>query len=146
MNSGPPLEPGEQLLASARASFRGATAATLRSTAAFGSARVRNRAYEAWRGPVDAAGFPTVAADMLLDVTDRRIITYAPTFFGRRNSSSARSLPLERIGEVACVRHGLILGMAFALTDGPIIELEAMHMRRLRRFAGAVAQQIAKRR
>lgn len=137
------LEPGEDLRASTHASFRGAAAASARATFALGSARVRNRAYEAWRDVVEAAGFPTAGPEMILGVTNRRLLACSPTFWMGRPAEIRGHVALERIAEVAVVRHGLVVGLSLALTNGRIVEVEAMRGRRLHAFADALREQIA---
>ena len=133
------LEPGEQLLALTPASFRGAAASTARATFALGSARLRNTAFHAWCDHVEPAGFPAPGPEMLLALTNRRVLVCAKTFWLGRLARVEGALPLDRIAEIVTVRHGLVMGCAFALTDGHIIEVEAMRARRLRRFARALA-------
>ena len=62
----PGLEPDEQLLAHAPASFRGAMAASVRSTVALSAARRRLEAYYAWRAHADSVGFTTMGPVELL--------------------------------------------------------------------------------
>jgi len=132
------LEPGEELRCTTHASFRGAAASSTRATFALGSARMRQRAYEDWRHAVEAAGFHTAGPEMILGVTDRRIIVCKTTFFLSRAASIEGSLELGKLAEVAARRHGIVTGLAFALTNGQVVEVEAMRGARLRRFAHAV--------
>jgi hypothetical protein len=127
------LEPGEEVIATAQASFRGAAATSVRATFALGSARVRDKAYRAWLEPIAAAGFPTVPADMILALTNRRLLAGHPRFWAwRRTSGYTDEIGLDEIAEVAWVRHGMVTGAAFALRSGTIVEVEAMRSRRLR--------------
>jgi hypothetical protein len=132
------LAPDETVVATTHASFRGAAAASARSTFAIGSARVRRRAYEDWRNAVEATGFPTAGPEMTLVLTDRAVVVHGITFWGRRAATRGGTIELGRIGDVACVRHGLVTSLALALTNGQIVEVEAMRAKRLRRFARAV--------
>ena len=56
-----------------------------------------------------------------------------------RSAAQARDggIPLTRVADVATARHGIITGLAFALTNGYVVEVEAMRGARLRRFAAA---------
>jgi hypothetical protein len=139
----PDLEPGEELRAMTGASFRGGLIATVKTTFAFGSARVRTNAFEEWKAPVDKTGFPTAGPEAILAVTDRRLLVYFTTFWAERPSDLAGDIDLDRIHQVAVRRHGLVLGIAFALTSGDVVEFEAMRSIRLRRFARAVQNELA---
>jgi len=132
------LEPGEEVLAVTPASFRGAAATTARATFALGSARMRQGAFEAWRDHAREAGFPTAGPEMILAVTNQRLLAYFKTFWIGRPASLGGGLALRRIADVASVRHGLVVGCAFALENGQIIEVEAMRGIRLHRFARVV--------
>jgi hypothetical protein len=70
---------------------------------------------------------------MVLAVTDRRLLVGKPGFSGR-SATFTDDLPLDRIAQVVAVRHGLVVGVAFALRGGPVVEVEAMRGRRLTRL------------
>jgi hypothetical protein len=104
------------------------------------------RAFDAWESTARAAGFPTAGPEMLLGVTDRRLVVWRTSFFLARPLDIAEDMPLERIVDVSAVRHGLVTGLAFVLDNGAIIEVEAMRNRRLQGLARAVAAAVAERR
>jgi len=131
------LEPGEEILATAHASFRGAAAASTRATFAFGAGRMRDREFRAWRVAAESAGFPVVADDMLLAITDRRLLMGKFRMPGRARVYTAE-LTLDRIRQVVAVRHGLVVGAAFVLVGGAIVELEAMRGRALAHLVGVI--------
>ena len=128
------LEPGEAIHAVGRASFRGATAASTRATFALGSARIRRRAYQDWVDAAVGGGFPVAPADMIVAVSDRRLLIGRPTFFGRAPRTYLSALSFARIADVAAVRHGVVVGIAIALVNGHIVEIEALRSRQLRRL------------
>jgi hypothetical protein len=132
------LESGEELRAITRASFRGAALASIRATVALGSARMRQKAYEDWRHAVEAAGFPTAGPEMVLAVTNRRVLVCRTTFMTGRPSTIEGSIDLRRIAAVATTRQGLVTGLALALSNGQVIEVEAVRGAPLRRFSQAV--------
>jgi hypothetical protein len=132
------LEPGEELLAVARASFRGAALVTTRATFALGPGRTRLRAFHAWHDVAMESGLPPVTPDMMVAATDRRVLFGRPTFWGRPPARYSGAIPLARIAQVIAVRHGLVTGVAFAFTDGGIVEIEAIRARRLRRVVQAL--------
>lgn len=144
MTSGlPGLEPGERLRAQAPASFRGAAAASSRATFAIASSRVRMRAYDAWAESARSSGFPAAGPDMVVGVTDARLVVWRTSFFLGRATELAGSIPLRRIADVAAVRHGLVTGLAFVSVDGAVIEVEAVRGRRLRVLAREVRHLLA---
>jgi hypothetical protein len=134
----PGLEPDERLLSRTPASFRGATAASVRSTFALGSARLRNQAYNAWRMHAESSGFPAAGPEMWLGLTDRRLIVWDTTFILSRPGRIKGVIRLSEVAQVATARHGLVTGLALALTTGQFVEVEAMRGRRLHRFAHAL--------
>jgi len=138
------LEPGEELLAVARASFRGAAAVSVRATFALGSGRMRLRAFDVWRDAAIASGFPLVPPDMVVAATDQRVLFGKPTFLGRTPSCYLGAVELTQLAQIVAVSHGLVTGVAFAFTDGAIVEIEAMRGRRLRRLALVVDELLAR--
>jgi hypothetical protein len=143
----PELEPGERLIARSPASFRGAAAASIRSTFALGSARARRQAHYAWCMHAESVGFPVAGPEMWLGLTDSRLIVWSTTFVLSRPGAVKGVVPLTEVAEVATARHGLVTGLAVALSSGQYIEVEAMRGRRLRRFAAELREALeAKRR
>jgi hypothetical protein len=132
------LEPGEELITSVPASFRGATATSTRSMFALGSARMRQRSFEQWRNLVEGGGFPTAGPEMILTLTTQRLAVFHTTFFANRPSSLGGTIELRRILQVATARRGMVTSLAFVLADGSVVEVEAMRGARLRRFADHV--------
>ena len=87
------------------ASFRGATAATVRSTFAMGSTRQRTQAFHAWRMHAESVGFPTAGPEMWLGLTDSRLIVWGTTFVLSRPSQIKGSVPIDRLVDVAIARR-----------------------------------------
>lgn len=134
----PGLEPDERVLARAPASFRGATVTSISSTFALGSARKRLEAYQAWRMQADVAGFRTSGPEMVLGLTERRLVVWKTTFWFSRLAGITGEIPLTKVHDVAAVRHGLVTSFALAFKDGQIVEVEAMRGRRLRHLTDAM--------
>jgi hypothetical protein len=137
------LEPGEEILATARASFRGAAATSLRTTFALGSGRLRMKAFDVWFVAARATGFPEAPADMYLVATDRRILVGKPRFWGGAPTRYTGDLDYAKVAQVMAVRHGMVTGVAFAFHFGGIVEIEAVRGRGLRHFADVVTAQLA---
>jgi hypothetical protein len=138
------LESGEQILTTARASFRGAAAASARTTFALGSGRMRMRAFDTWFDAAHATGFPEAPPDMFLTATDRRILVGKPRFWGSAPQRYMGELDYAKVAQVVAVRHGMVTGVALAFHFGGIVEIEAVRGRGLRRFADVVNAEIAK--
>jgi hypothetical protein len=138
------LEPGEELLAVARASFRGAAGVSVRATFALGSGRMRLRAFDDWHDAAIVSGFPRVPPDMVVAATDQRVLFGKPTFWGGTPSRYSGAVELGRLAEIIAVSHGLLTGVAFAFKDGAIVEIEAIRGRRLRRLVLVVEEQLAR--
>jgi hypothetical protein len=136
----PGLEPDERVLVRAPASFRGALAASLRSTFALSAARRRLESYYAWREPADVAGFATTGPEMVLGLTDRRLVVWSTSFWSGRPRTITARIPLNKIHDVAAVRHGMVTGLAVVFTSGAIVEVEAIRGRRLRHLANEMRQ------
>jgi len=140
----PGLDAGERLRAYAPASFRGATAASSRGVYAVHSTAARMRAYDAWAAAASAAGFPTGGPDMVIGVTDERLVVWRTSFLSGRPVEVAGDLPLARIAQVGAARHGIVTGVAFVV-GGAVVEVEAVRGRRLRRLAAEVRAALAER-
>jgi hypothetical protein len=121
-------------------------AATMRSTFSLSAARTRMHAFEAWETGARAAGFPADGPEMVLGVSDQRLIGWRTSFLLGRPIEITASLPIDQIVDVSAVRHGLVTGVAFVFANGSIVEVEALRGRRLRALAREVAAVIADRR
>jgi hypothetical protein len=141
--SPPGLEPDEHLIARAPASFRGAAAASVRSTLALGAARRRLDAYYGWQEPAAACGFSTVGPELVLGLTDRGLVLWSTSFWFSRPAAITGRVALSEIHEVAAARHGIVTGFAIAFKSGAIVEVEAIRGRRLRHLAALVRDQIS---
>jgi hypothetical protein len=77
---------------------------------------------------------------MWLGLTESRLIVWSTTLMLSRPGAIKGVVPLADIAEVATARHGLVTGLAVALTTGQFVEVEAMRGRRLRSFADALRE------
>ncbi len=109
------------------------------------SGRVRSRSYEAWAETARAAGFPTAGPEMALGLTDSRLVVWRVSFWVSRPIELSGDIPIDRLAQVVAVRHGLLTGVAFVLSNGSIIEVEAFRGRRLRHLAAAARAAIDRR-
>jgi hypothetical protein len=139
------VQPGENLLVVSRASFRGAAAASVRATFALGSGRVRMKSFDTWHDAAIASGFPPVPPEMFVAATDRRVLFGKPTFWGTAPSGFWSALDYDRIAQIIWVRHGFVTGVAFGMTHGSIVEIEAVRGRKLRHLVTVIQERIASR-
>jgi hypothetical protein len=139
------LEPDEHLVAWTRASFRGAAMASSQAMFALGSGRARQKAYQAWRVDTEALGFPTAGPEMVIGLTETRLLICRITFWLGRPTTIEGSIPLSRVADVGRARHGLVTVMTVALTNGSIVDFEAMRGAPLRRFATALREALPRR-
>jgi hypothetical protein len=137
------LDPDEHLIARASASFRGAAAASVRSTFALSSARRRLDAYRGWQEPAAVAGFSTVGPEFVLGLTNRGLIVWSTSFWFSRPRAISGRVALSDIHDVAVARHGLVTGLAVAFRSGAVVEIEAIRGRRLRHLGAAVRERLS---
>jgi hypothetical protein len=137
------LAPGEEVRAVARASFRGAFATTLRTTFSLAPLRNRLNAFDVWLIGARAAGFAPEEPEMILGLTDTRLVAWRTSFFAGRPADETTSLPLTRLSDVAVARHGLVTGVAFVVEHSAVFEVEALRGRALRRLAEETRAAIA---
>jgi hypothetical protein len=139
----PGLESDEHLIARAPASFRGAAAASVRSTLALSAARRRLDAYREWQAVAAIAGFSTVGPEFVVGLTDQELILWSTSFWFSRPLAITGRVALSGIHEIAVARHGFVTGVALALKNGAIVEVEAIRGRRLRHLAALVRDRLA---
>src|SRR5438874_869029 len=100
---------------------------------------MRHNAFEAWRIAVEESGFPTAGPEMVLQLTERYVLIRGTSFWSKP-ARLGGAVDLSRIADVATIRHGMVTSLAFALTSGAIVEVEAMRGRALRQFANAMLE------
>jgi hypothetical protein len=61
-----------------------------------------------------------------------------PTFWGRPPLRYWSAIDLAEIAQIVATSHGIVTGVAFALTSGTVVEIEALRGRKLRRWADTV--------
>ncbi len=83
--------------------------------------------------------------DTVIGLTFNRLVVCRTSFWLQRPLEVVGGIPLSRVALVATARHGLVTGMALALTNGLVFEVESMRGRRLRRFADELRRTLAER-
>jgi hypothetical protein len=107
------LQPGERVLATARAAAEGSPLAALGglTTLLVVSAEARSQA--------NAQGFPA-SMQMLLAVTDRRLLVFRTSALLRRHGLRGE-VPFEALRDVSLERRGLSPRLRFVLLSGAVI-------------------------
>jgi hypothetical protein len=129
----------------ARASFRGAWNATVRSTFSLSASRTRLEAFSVWEHTARQVGFAPEDPEMVLGITDTRLLAWRTSFVRARPVELSASLPVERLYDVVVHRHGILTGVSFVTDTGGIIEVEAIRGRALRRLSAEVRTVITER-
>ena len=134
---------GERLRAYAGLSFRGAAAVGGAGTFTMGGARARMRAYYDWEDAALAADFPAGGPDCVVGVTDTRLMVWRTSFGLNRPTELAGSIPLDRVAQVNTPRLGLVTALVLVLTNGALIQFEAMRGRRVRELGTEILAAIS---
>jgi hypothetical protein len=103
-------------------------------------------AFAVWEHGTAQLGFAPEEPEMVLGVTDDRLLAWRTSFLRGRPVEVPASLPVENLYDVVTTRHGLLTGVSFVTAGGGIIEVEAMRGRALRRLAAEVRTVIDERR
>ncbi len=152
------LEPDEELLATLHVSFArrrtvdpgsfGPNPAAAHGANPAMALRLRRRptmsgigAYRRWSADAQSAGFPVGGMTMVLGLTHRRLVVYAPTFVRGRPKRCAGAVALSEIAQISSLRSVLTARVIVLLADGSIVELETNRLSRARRFVGALVDQ-----
>jgi Bacterial PH domain len=136
------LEDDEPLLLTMTVTFRGAIAANMRGLA-LASSRTRLRAFAAWATHAEAVGFPTSKPEMLIGVTDRRLIVWRPSFWFGRPVEVVGTVPYDQLAQVEVYRQGLAVSLTFGFRSGEFVEVESMRARRMRRIRDAIRARLS---
>ncbi len=100
---------------------------------------MRMRAFHEWHDAAIASGFPHVPPDMILGATRLRVLVRQAHASGvGRPQQFSSAVDLSAIAQVAVTRHGFITGVAFGMTHGAIVEVEALRGRGLRHLVEVV--------
>jgi hypothetical protein len=117
--------------------FRGALAANMRSLGML-LGRSRRKAFGAWAQHADQVGFPALTPEMMIGVTERRLVVWRPSFWFGRPVQMIGTVPFHHLAQVEVYRSGLASALVFVFKSGELIEVEAMRTRRLRGIRDAV--------
>ena len=137
----PGLDEGETLLAHMTVTFRGSLAMSTKGLA-LASSRARLKAFSAWAAYAEQAGFPAPKPEMMLGVTDRRVVVWRPTFWFGRPKEVAGTVAFDDLAQVDMYRQGLSVSLAFVFKTGQIVEVESMRARPMRALRDALQARV----
>ena len=128
------IQPGEPVLATVRAATEGSPLGAL------GGVLLLTVLAADARSDAEAKGFPA-SMNMILAVTDRRLLVFRRRLFGRTGSRSFRGhVPLEWLSGVTLERRGLSPRLRFALTSGVEVTFTTYRVDRPNVFVETVDQ------
>jgi hypothetical protein len=99
---------------------------------------VQRHAYAFWSRHSSSIGFPVAGPEMILGITQDRLVVWSPTFFGSRPRRFAGAIPLSRIQRAGVHRQLFASVLTLLFENGAIVGVETMRGARLRRFAAAI--------
>ena len=99
---------------------------------------VQRHAYAHWARRCAAAGFPIAGPEMILGITQERLLVWRPAFLRSRPRRFAGAIPLSRIHSAGVHRRVFSSVLTLLLDDGAIVGVETVHSTHLRRFAAAI--------
>jgi hypothetical protein len=99
---------------------------------------VQRHAYALWARRCATAGFPIAGPEMILGITETRLLAWRPALLRSRPRRYAGAIPLARISSAGVHRKVFSLVLTLLLDDGAIVGVETVHTTHLRRFATAI--------
>ena len=99
---------------------------------------IQRHAYALWARRASTAGFPIAGPEMILGITEQRLVAWRPALLRSRPRRYAGAIPLNRINSAGVHRKVFSLVLTLLLDDGAIVGVETVHGAQLRRFASAI--------
>jgi hypothetical protein len=132
---------GEEIVALLSVRFSPGMPTTLDASAPAGMRRpsvVQRHAYAHWARAASAAGFPIAGPEMILGVTQERLLVWRPGFIRSRPRRFAGGISLSRIQSAAVHRRVFSSVLTLLFEQGTIVGVETMRGSRLRTFATSI--------
>jgi hypothetical protein len=133
----PGLDDDEPVVTRMTVAFRGSFAASTRGLG-FMSSRARLKSFNLWADHADDVGFPVAKPEMVLGVTNRRLVVWRPSFWIGRPTELVGTIPFENIIHVEVYRAGPTAVLVFGFRNGEFVEVESMRARPMRDIRDAV--------
>ena len=141
MASGDPdgLLEGETVIAFLRVRFSGGMPTDIDSaaqrTSVYRQTVTQRHAYAQWARRSQTVGFPIAGPEMILGITQERLVVWRPALLRSRPRRYAGAVALPRIRTAGVHRRVLASVLTLLFEEGSIVGLETMHGTRLREFA-----------
>ena len=99
---------------------------------------VQRHVYAKWVQSASAVGFPIAGPEMILGVTDERLLVWRPALLRSRPRRFAGALALPDIRRAAVHRRIVASVLTLLFADGTIVAVETLRASRLRTLAEAI--------
>jgi hypothetical protein len=99
---------------------------------------VQRHAFAHWAQRSAAAGFPIAGPEMILGITQERLLVWRPAFLRSRPRRFAGAVPLSRIHSAGVHRRVFASILTLLLEHGTIVGVETIRGTRLRQFAAHI--------
>ncbi|MDQ1535430.1 MAG: hypothetical protein QOF28_3191 [Actinomycetota bacterium] len=132
---------GEELVALLPVRYSPGLQADLDEAAPSGMRRpsvVQRHAYAHWVRCASAAGFPIAGPEMILGVTQERLLVWRPALLRSRPRRFAGAIALSRINSAGVHRKLFASVLTLLLDQGKLVGVETLRSARLRRFAASI--------
>ena len=132
---------GEELVALISVRYSPGMQTDLEEAAPAGMRRpsiVQRQAYALWVRRSAAAGFPIAGPEMILGVTDERLLVWRPALLRSRPRRFAGAINLSQIHSAGVHRKLFASVLTLLLDQGKLVGVETLRSARLRRFAAAI--------
>lgn len=132
---------GEEIVALIAVRFSPGMPSSLDAPSTPGAQRpsvVQRHAYAHWARSSSAVGFPIAGPEMILGITQDRMLVWRPAFIRSRPRRFAGALSLSRIQRAGVHRRVFASVLTLLFEQGAIVGVETMRGSRLRKFAVAI--------
>jgi hypothetical protein len=99
---------------------------------------VQRHAYAHWARSSSTVGFPIAGPEMILGITQDRMLVWRPAFIRSRPRRFAGAFSLSRIQRAGVHRRVFASVLTLLFEQGAIVGVETMRGSRLREFAAAI--------
>jgi hypothetical protein len=135
------LRDDEEVVAMLRVRFSAGLPANITGTPTptmFRQTVVQRHAYAQWAQRCAAIDFPVAGPEMILGVTQERLLVWRPAFIRSRPRRFAGAVDLARIRSAGVRRRVFASVLTMLFEDGAIVGVETSRASRLRQFAAAI--------
>jgi hypothetical protein len=132
---------GEAIVAMLRVRFSAGMPATITGSpppTMFRQTVVQRHAYAQWTERCAAVEFPVAGPEMILGITQERLLVWRPAFVRSAPRRFAGAIDLTRIRSAGVRRRVFAAVLTLLLEDGAIVGVETTRAARLREFATAI--------